>query len=127
MEPRDDRRPGIYHGTHSRGFEMSADLIMGPEVGTPAARAFDIIVMRIVEPDSEAVFPRFLSNVVFCMVMDCDLPVRDRPNVPWSEWAVSRHLPPIPRATPPLSEILDGYTRPFPSQVGQERNAGTFK
>jgi hypothetical protein len=24
------------------------------------------------------------------------------------------------------SEILDGYTRPFPSQIGQERNAGTF-
>jgi len=100
---------------------------MGSEVGTPAARAFDIIVMRIVEPDSEAVFPRFLSNVVFCMVVDCDLPLRNRPNVPWSERGVSRHFPPIPRVTPLPSEILDGYSRPFPSQVGQERNAGTLK
>jgi hypothetical protein len=100
---------------------------MGPEVGTPAARAFDIIVMRIVEPDPEAVFPRFLSNVVFCAVVDCDLPLRDRPNVSWSKRGVSRHLPAIPRAAPLPSEILDGYTRPFPSQVGQERNAGTFK
>ena len=107
---------------------MSADLIMGSEVGTPAAQAFHVIVMMwIVEPHPEAVFPRLLSNVVFCMVVDCDLPLRDRLNVPWSERCVSRHLPPIPRVTPLPSEILDGYTRPFPPQVGQERNAGTFE
>jgi hypothetical protein len=53
---------------------VCADLIMGSEVGTPAARAFDIIVMGIVEPHPEAVFPRLLSNVVFRMVVDCDLP-----------------------------------------------------
>jgi hypothetical protein len=102
---------------------MSADLIMRSEVGAPAARAFDIIVMWIVEPHPKAVCPRLLSSVVFQMIVDCDLPLRDRPNVPWSKWGVSRHL----RATPLPSEILDGYTRPFPSQVGQEPDAGTFK
>jgi hypothetical protein len=30
-------------------------------------------------------------------------------------------------ATPLLSEVLGEYTRPFPSQVGQEPNVGTFK
>jgi hypothetical protein len=30
-------------------------------------------------------------------------------------------------ATQPRSKILDGYTRPLPSQVGQGRNAGAFK
>jgi hypothetical protein len=45
---------------------------------------------------------------------------------PWSEWGVSRHLPVYRTATLLRSEFLDGYIRPFPSQVGQERNAGTF-
>jgi hypothetical protein len=126
MEPRDDRGPASTRNSFA-WLVMSADLIMGSEVWAPAPQAFDIIVMGIVEPHSEALSPRFLSNVVFCMVVDCDLPLRDRPNIPWSERCVSRHLPPIPRATLLPSEILDGYTRPFPSQVGQERNAGTFK
>jgi hypothetical protein len=37
------------------------------------------------------------------------------------------HERPVYRyATLLRSEFLDGYIRPFPSQVGQERNAGTF-
>jgi len=105
---------------------MSADLIMGSEIGAPTARAFYVIVMWIVEPHPEAVFPRLLSNVVFHTIVDCDLPLRDRPNMPWSEWGVSRHLPVYRTARLLRSKILDGYTRPFPSQVGQERNAGNL-
>jgi hypothetical protein len=108
---------------------MSADLIMGSEVGTPATQAFDIIVMWIVEPQPKAVFSGLLclSNVVFYTIVDCDLPLRDRPNVPCSEWGASCLSPLYRAATRLPSEILDGYTRPFPSQFGQERNAGTFE
>jgi NAD(P)-dependent dehydrogenase (short-subunit alcohol dehydrogenase family) len=30
-------------------------------------------------------------------IVDCELPLRDRPNVPWGEWSVSCHLPALPR------------------------------
>jgi hypothetical protein len=81
----------------------SADLIMGPEVGTPAAETFDVIVMWIVEPHAKAVFSRLLSNVVFYMIVNRDLPLRNRPNVLWGERSVSCHLRALPhRDTVPV-------------------------
>jgi hypothetical protein len=53
--------------------------------------------MWIVEPHAKAVFSGLLSNVVFYMIVDCDLSLRDRPNVPWSEWGVSCHFARLPR------------------------------
>jgi hypothetical protein len=114
--------PSIYHGTLLS--ECGPD--RGSEVRTLAARAFDAVVMRIVGPHAEAVHPRPLSRV-FWVVVDRDLALRNRPNVPGSEWSVSCLSPLYRAATRLPSEILDGYTRPFPSQVGQGRNAGTFE
>jgi hypothetical protein len=36
---------------------MIADLIVASEVRTPAAFAFDVILVSIIEPHAEAVFP----------------------------------------------------------------------
>jgi hypothetical protein len=59
--------------------------------------------MWIVEPHAKAVFSGLLSNVVFYMIVDRDLPLRDGPNIPWSEWGVSCHLPALPhRDTVPV-------------------------
>jgi hypothetical protein len=100
---------------------------MGLQVGTPAARAFDIIGMWIVETHTKAAFSRLLPNVMFYMIVDRDLPLRDGPNIPLGEGAYLVICALYRVATRLPSEILDGYTRPFPSQVGQGRNAGVFK
>jgi hypothetical protein len=52
----------------------SANLIVGSEVRTPAARSFDVVVMRIVEPYTEAVLPRLLSRVVSAWLWTAILP-----------------------------------------------------
>ena len=55
----------------------SADLIVGAKVGTPAAVAFGIVLMRgIIKPDSKAVFPRLLCYMVVDTIVDRDLSLR---------------------------------------------------
>jgi hypothetical protein len=43
---------------------MGADLIIGSKIRSPAAGAFDVIVVGLVEPHSKAVFAGLLSRVV---------------------------------------------------------------
>jgi hypothetical protein len=97
---------------------MSANLIMGSEIGTPATPAFHIIVMWTVEPHPKAVFSGVWIAIFPLGIVQMFLGASGAYLV----------ISPVYRAaTPLLSEILDGYTRPFPSQDGHERNAGTVK
>jgi hypothetical protein len=75
---------------HFAGLEVCADLIVGSEVRTPAAMAFDVIFMKIIEPNPKALLSRQLSPVVLDAVVDCDLPLRDGPDIPWEAGSVSR-------------------------------------
>jgi hypothetical protein len=107
METRDDRGRGIYHG-----IILVARNECGPDNGVRGRDASRTSIRHNCNGDRrttpEAVFPRLLSNVVFYPIVDRDLPLRDRPNMPWSEWGVSRHLPVYRTATLLRSEILDG-------------------
>jgi hypothetical protein len=52
---------------------MSADLIMVSKVSSPAAEAFDVVVVGLVEPHSKAFHSRLLSDMVVEMIADRDL------------------------------------------------------
>jgi hypothetical protein len=56
---------------------MGADPIMRSKVRSPAAGAFDVIVVGLVEPYSKAALAGLLSDVVIDVIVDDDLPFRD--------------------------------------------------
>jgi hypothetical protein len=78
---------------------------MGSKIGTPTTRAFDVIVVELVEPHSEAVLARPLSDMVVDIIVDSDFPVRDCPDVLWKRWGISRHLPAPRETTTPSSSL----------------------
>jgi hypothetical protein len=108
---------------------MSADLIMGSEVGTPAARAFDIIVMGIVEPHRKPFSPDFcptwcstrlwIAIFPFGIVQIC-LGASGAYLVICPSTA-PRHCSGLKFSTGKLVHFLHRSDK-----VGQERNAGTF-
>jgi hypothetical protein len=53
---------------------MGAHLIVDSEIRPPAAGAFDVIVVGLVEPNSKASLAGLLSDVVVNVIVDRDFP-----------------------------------------------------
>jgi hypothetical protein len=56
---------------------------MSTKIRSPAARAFDVVVVGVGEPYSKASLAGLLSDVVVDVIVDRNLSLRDRPDVPW--------------------------------------------
>jgi hypothetical protein len=78
---------------------------MGSKVGSPAAGAFDVVVMGFIEPHSKAFLSGSLSRVVGDTIVHRDAPSRDRPDISWKGRSVSRYFHPRSETTTPSSSL----------------------
>lgn len=72
---------------------LRADMIVDAEIGAPTTGAFNVIDVEIVEPHAKAILLGPLPRMVFNVVMDDDLPFRNRTDVSRGLRSVPRHLP----------------------------------